>query len=333
MDVKKRYRDMTKVYHPDIWKNKNAHPVYQLILEAYGVLENKQARGRYDSFLDKKHNSGNKTKDFKSDYQNFETRRQKRTGSKDGQKPYDYWNRQHGSQYHDFSQRGHHQAHEQAKQDAEFYRKAYRAGKRTHSQQSEDYRKASIGYGWILMGGLAFYLVGWDTIKRMIFGDDGKSTAAEEAAKRRKLEKRTILKKEHLQDTPGTINNRINEMEKELNKRKIVISIEKDTISLDAKQREKAKTPKFVKKINKKMQAFNPKLKLYKAKDKVRHKKVSLREHYENWNGKVGGDQNVKYDEMDWNELSPEEQKSFLDLENLANMPGLEGVELEENYM
>lgn len=75
MDVKKRYRDMTKVYHPDIWKNKNAHPVYQLILEAYGVLENKQARGRYDSFLDKKHNSGNKTKDFKSDYQNFETRR------------------------------------------------------------------------------------------------------------------------------------------------------------------------------------------------------------------------------------------------------------------
>lgn len=103
------------------------------------------------------------------------------------------------------------------------------------------------------MGGLAFYLVGWDTIKRMIFGEDGKSTAAEEAAKRRKLEKRTILKKEHLQDTPGTINNRINEMEKELNKRKIVISIEKDTISLDAKQREKAKTPKFVKKINKKM--------------------------------------------------------------------------------
>jgi DnaJ-domain-containing protein 1 len=28
IQIKKKYRDMTKVYHPDIWKNEQADPVY-----------------------------------------------------------------------------------------------------------------------------------------------------------------------------------------------------------------------------------------------------------------------------------------------------------------
>lgn len=50
-DIKKRYRDLTKIYHPDIWRDSRAHLVYQVILEAYGVLENKNTRSRYDTFL------------------------------------------------------------------------------------------------------------------------------------------------------------------------------------------------------------------------------------------------------------------------------------------
>jgi hypothetical protein len=122
-------------------------------------------------------------------------------------------------------------------------------------------------------------------------------------------------------------------MEKDFKRMKVVISVEKDTISLEAKKREKAKIPKYVKKINKKMQAYNPNLKLFKSEPERKNKNIILREHYENWHGKVGGDLGVKYDEVDWNSMSSEELQAFMDLEGLSEIPGLEGVEFEENYM
>jgi hypothetical protein len=156
------------------------------------------------------------------------------------------------------------------------------------------------------MGGIAVYLIGFSNLKKLFFGGYEK-TVAEEAERRRKMERRTILRRENLQDTQGTINNRIAEMEKDLKRMKVVISVEKDTISLEAKKKERARIPKYVKKINKRMQSYNPKLKLYKAEPKAQKKSVTLREHYENWHGKVGGDLGNKYDEVDFNSMNSEE--------------------------
>ena len=90
------------------------------------------------------------------------------------------------------------------------------------------------------------YLIGWKNIKGLIFGvpDD---RLAQEAANRKKLEKTTILSREYIQDSQGTINNRLKEMEKDLQRMKVTISVEKDTISLDAKNREKIMTPEYIK--------------------------------------------------------------------------------------
>jgi hypothetical protein len=50
------------------------------------------------------------------------------------------------------------------------------------------------------MGGLLVYLVGWSNLKKLVFGlnTSEEQAAREEAAKKRKLEKRTILRREHL---------------------------------------------------------------------------------------------------------------------------------------
>ena len=59
------------------------------------------------------------------------------------------------------------------------------------------------------------YLVGWKNLKNMVFGP-ADNKAVEEASKRKKLEKNTILSREYIQDSQGTINNRLIEMEKDL---------------------------------------------------------------------------------------------------------------------
>lgn len=141
------------------------------------------------------------------------------------------------------------------------------------------------------MGLLFVYLVGYDDLKKLLFVEEEK--AVKEEIARRKISNKG-WGKEFIQDTPGTINNRINQMEKELKRMKVVISVEKDTISLEARKREKAKIPKYVRKINKRMQSYNPKLKLYKSEPKAQKKTLSLREHYESWNGKVGGEKRVQ---------------------------------------
>ena len=73
-EVKKRYIDLTKIYHPDIWKHQNAHPVYQMILEAYGVLENAKARERYDQILKNRESASTSQNDNTKAYRDFEQR-------------------------------------------------------------------------------------------------------------------------------------------------------------------------------------------------------------------------------------------------------------------
>ena len=47
-DIKKRYRELAKKYHPDVNKNPDATQKMQEILEAYYILNDDEARIRYD---------------------------------------------------------------------------------------------------------------------------------------------------------------------------------------------------------------------------------------------------------------------------------------------
>lgn len=47
-EIKKRYRELAKMYHPDVNKNPDATKKMQEILEAYYILNDDEARIRYD---------------------------------------------------------------------------------------------------------------------------------------------------------------------------------------------------------------------------------------------------------------------------------------------
>jgi len=52
-EIKKRYRELAKKYHPDINKDENATILMQELLEAYYILSDDEARERYDLLYDR----------------------------------------------------------------------------------------------------------------------------------------------------------------------------------------------------------------------------------------------------------------------------------------
>lgn len=80
-EIKKRYRELAKKYHPDVNKDENATHLMQEILEAYYILSDDEARERYDLLYDRyydyKYESKTKSSDFsskenKTEFQGFQ---------------------------------------------------------------------------------------------------------------------------------------------------------------------------------------------------------------------------------------------------------------------
>lgn len=71
-EIKKRYRELAKKYHPDVNKSPDATAKMQEIQEAYYILYDDEARSRYDFQYDKIY--GSKKEDFKSSNTNNQTR-------------------------------------------------------------------------------------------------------------------------------------------------------------------------------------------------------------------------------------------------------------------
>lgn len=63
-EIKKRYRELAKKYHPDVNHSPDATARMQEILEAYYILSDDEARSRYDVHYDRVY--ANKKEDFKS---------------------------------------------------------------------------------------------------------------------------------------------------------------------------------------------------------------------------------------------------------------------------
>lgn len=68
LEIKKRYRELAKQYHPDINKSPDATVKMQEIQEAYFILSDDEAKVRYDIQYDKVY--GNESEDFKHANQN-----------------------------------------------------------------------------------------------------------------------------------------------------------------------------------------------------------------------------------------------------------------------
>lgn len=71
-EIKKRYRELAKKYHPDVNKSPDATRKMQEIQEAYYILYDDEARSRYDFQYEKVY--GSKKEDFKSSNTNNQTR-------------------------------------------------------------------------------------------------------------------------------------------------------------------------------------------------------------------------------------------------------------------
>ncbi len=56
--IKKRFKELAKKYHPDVNKNENATKVMQELLEAYYILSDLDARKRYDIQYERFYNQG-----------------------------------------------------------------------------------------------------------------------------------------------------------------------------------------------------------------------------------------------------------------------------------
>lgn len=277
--VKKRYRDLTKTFHPDIWKDSRSHLVYSKILNAYTVLEDDKKRKIYDNFIQRNQKISTNFDEKWRQHQAYKTKKGE---------PYDYWNRTNPKNQADFSNSNRKKNSQerywdrQAKSDRKYYARARRAGKRMSSQESEDTRKTMINIGWVILLGLGLYVIGAEAIYDALFKIKiDKKKGNEIERKKQEFLNETDKKR----DTETTISNRIVELQKEMDRRKIRISIEEDTISVKKKQIE----TKAIKLMNKRMKKFNPKYKLVKSPKKRKQDRViSLRQYYETYSGGEG---------------------------------------------
>jgi curved DNA-binding protein CbpA len=73
-DIKKRYRELAKKYHPDINKNQDATQKMQEILEAYYILSDDEARVRYNIQYEKVY--GGKRESFNNESEKKNENRQ-----------------------------------------------------------------------------------------------------------------------------------------------------------------------------------------------------------------------------------------------------------------
>ena len=299
--IKKRYRDMTKSFHPDIWEDNRAHSVYQKVLKAYTVLENEEKRKLYDTFLRQKDNTNSKTErrsndEFGRSWDNYE---KSGTASKPGQnrkQAYDYWNRNPDSNFTNFGSNRYHQDFnksrkeystgpeaedrywdQRAKHDSEYYRRARQAGRRASSQQADEARRTSMNIGWAILAiGACFFLyndndLSEEEIQRL------KNQAVINKGTRDKMV--GITKRE----SQAVIDNRIKILEKELKRKKVRIIVQKDNISGRAKELKRLSIPKYVKEINKRIKRYG--FKMIKSEKEQNAREMSFREYYEKMEG------------------------------------------------
>lgn len=308
-EVKKRYRDLTKTYHPDLWRDKRSHLVYSKILEAYTILEDDKKRVLYNNFINK-----NSPKQ-----QNFEQRWEKHQSySHNSNQKYDYWNRKNTRDHSNFTStnqntgKNYQNSYEEryydqkAKHDREFYAKARRAGKRMSSQEAEETRKQMISGGWLLLFGLILYVTGADGIYDYLFSSKYEK---QKAIENRRMKEERFYRSEKKQDTETTIGNRIVQFQKEMDEKKIVISLEQDDIRLNKKET----VPKSIKQINKRMKRFNPKYKLVKSKKaKAANRKMTLRQHYDNLSNGEGLNRRRREEEGRMSEVEAQFDESLI---------------------
>lgn len=84
-EIKKRYRELAKKYHPDVNRSHDATAKMQEIQEAYYILYDEEARARYDIQYDRIY--GSKKQDFKD---NTQSRTEQTQSNKSEQKNYQF---------------------------------------------------------------------------------------------------------------------------------------------------------------------------------------------------------------------------------------------------
>jgi curved DNA-binding protein CbpA len=82
-DVKRKYRQLAKMYHPDVNTSPDATSKMQEIQEAYLILGDDEARARYDSFYDYYYGQGPEKQNFhNSSYDKEESQEPRESSSR-----------------------------------------------------------------------------------------------------------------------------------------------------------------------------------------------------------------------------------------------------------
>lgn len=70
-DIKKSYRKLAMIYHPDKNKNKDAEEKFKQISEAYQILSDKEKKFNYDNGIYNQKNSFSNPRDIFNDFFNY----------------------------------------------------------------------------------------------------------------------------------------------------------------------------------------------------------------------------------------------------------------------
>lgn len=68
--LKVAYYELSKIYHPDVSKEKNAEVIFKYVVEAYKILTNSEQRAEYDKISEHGANYVRKTENYDFDFKN-----------------------------------------------------------------------------------------------------------------------------------------------------------------------------------------------------------------------------------------------------------------------
>ena len=261
-EIKKTYRDLTKKYHPDLMtetSNSDSNEIFTKVNNAYTILMDSKKREKYDlarKIVEQKYSEpkGPSGKAYSSqDYDEYVQQSYQYQNARKNDKNYSYWGKSdfhYSDEYHKYQQ-------DQNRTKEDPYNRDYKGDHNRYTRKESDgairQRKYTIRFG------CGLFVILWCTCSPIsfldwVFGYDVKLSHIEHT-RAKSMAANPIFRGVINETEPDFIKqNRMKEMKKELDRRKISIIVlegDKDTYTRKIGRHSKPRVP-FIEEINRK---------------------------------------------------------------------------------